>query len=556
MGTVFEAIQLDLVRPCAVKLLLPSESPTANARFLREARFASRINHPNVVSIIAHGKDPERNLSYIAMEHIQGESLEKTLQREKRLSWSRTRHIITQICRALEAAHRCGVVHRDLKPANCMRTTSDGDADTMKLVDFGIAKAPEEIDRTKLTVANAPIGTVDYMAYEQASGFDDVDQRADVWAAGVIVYEMVSGVLPFRSAPRTQMQRLVAILTTEPIPLSATVATGSVPPGLSEIIDKALQKDRSLRYASVAEFRTAIEGLGALVASPSTDSPSSRPTEPTPPTERPTRVPLSPLHGAGGSAATGLQNADREALSQPPRRAPPSMPSPVGPTELHPADVLTVATKPSLTGHTTAPPSQKETQTGLSRGTWFIASASILFLVLVLVWKVSCGEEPTTPTVLPTATSGSSTTRGDESTSTGPSTTGPGPTTTGFTTTGPSTTGPGPTTTGLSTTGLSTGGSTTGPPTIVGTPPDLSVKEMCKQLKKAVKKGFENACHKPPPTNPISFTLMVNGKAKVLQVTPPAGLSGTPLANCVIKLLKKKSLRGKPARKSFNCSLF
>lgn len=304
MGAVYEAIERGLDRRCAVKLLISTDAPKAKRRFLREAKLTAKISHPGVVNVFAQGTDPKTGFPYIAMEYLDGESLDQTLGKGP-LSWARTKHIVLQVCRALEAAHEKGIVHRDLKPSNCMRTTIDGDEDVIKLVDFGIAKALV-LDQTKLTNANTPIGTADYMAYEQAKG-EKTDHRADVWSTGVLIYELVSGLLPFRGGPQNPVYRILSILEHEPISLAASVPTGAIPDGLSEIVARALCKDVNQRFQSIRELRLAIEPLAT----------------------NQTIVHTKPYPSPQGSLGSIQQTKiDR--------------PSPVGQTELDPAHIISV----------------------------------------------------------------------------------------------------------------------------------------------------------------------------------------------------------------------
>lgn len=264
MGIVFEARQIALARKCALKLLLPSavDIPTVKQRFAREARLAAQVKHPNVVGVLDTGTTGD-GLPYIAMDYLEGESLDRTLMRDRVLPWGRARHIVLQICSALAEAHSMGIVHRDLKPGNCMRITHAGDPDFIKLVDFGIAKALWGEERqTKLTQRDMPIGTVDYMAYEQAYGLDDCDHRIDIWSVAVILYELVSGCLPFRGSQMAPpVQRLAAIITRDPLPLTSCIPAGTTPEGVDDLIERALVKDRDFRFQSIIEFRAALEAL-------------------------------------------------------------------------------------------------------------------------------------------------------------------------------------------------------------------------------------------------------------------------------------------------------
>lgn len=272
MGAVFEARQVALERRCALKVMLPGllEVPMAKQRFVREAQLAARIKHPNVVEVFDTGTTQD-GLSYIAMEYLEGEGLDRTLERERRLPWRRARHIVLQICRALEAAHASRIVHRDLKPANCVRITLAGDSDYVKIVDFGIAKALQGADQqTKLTLGDGPLGTVDYMAYEQALGLEDCDHRVDIWAVGVILFELLTGNLPFRGANSSSpMQRLAAIIHRDPTPLREAIPASAIPEGTEEVILQALTKDRNHRFQTITELAEALESLPADVSNDS-----------------------------------------------------------------------------------------------------------------------------------------------------------------------------------------------------------------------------------------------------------------------------------------------
>lgn len=256
MGVVYEAEAVRLRRRCACKVLPPeyTRDEIAIARFEREAQAAARVDHPNVVTIHDTGTTPDGS-GYIAMDLLRGESLDCTLSREGPLPWSRARHIALQICRALAAAHAQGVVHRDLKPENCFRITHDGDQDFIKLVDFGIARLsdPDSRDAKRLTATNAILGTCSYMAHELVAGEHSLcDHRVDVWAVGVVLYEMLTGTLPFRG--HNQGQIFHAILTETPMPMSRAAPDADIPEALEPIVAKALEKRLDRRFRSIEDL--------------------------------------------------------------------------------------------------------------------------------------------------------------------------------------------------------------------------------------------------------------------------------------------------------------
>ena len=265
MGVVYEAEATRLgKRRCAVKVLLPeyTRNETAVARFAREAQVAARVKHPNVVEIFDTGATRD-GLGYIAMELLQGESLDRTLRRDGALPWPRAQRIIQQICRALAAAHAEGIVHRDMKPENCFRCARDDEDDFIKVLDFGIAKLtdPEANPESgRLTATNSVIGTYSYMAYEQICG-EEVDHRVDVWASGVILYELLTGKLPFRGNNQGQLWR--AITEYDPAPMRNVAPSAGIPEALEPIVRQALAKKLTDRYPTIEALARAVAGVQA-----------------------------------------------------------------------------------------------------------------------------------------------------------------------------------------------------------------------------------------------------------------------------------------------------
>ncbi len=264
MGVVYEAQDLDLGRKVALKFLPPqlSRDQTALDRFLLEARTASALNHPNICTIYAVEKVQLENgdqQSFIAMELLEGETLDRRLANgamplDRLLDWG------IQLGDALDAAHAKGIIHRDIKPANVFLTQRG----PVKVLDFGLAKLArpetemETIGATQdtpgplnLTSPGSTVGTIAYMSPEQARG-EDLDARTDLFSLGVVIYQMATGRFPFSGA--TSAVVFHAILQLDPTP--ATQLNPSLPPKLEEIIGKALEKDRDLRYQSAADLRS------------------------------------------------------------------------------------------------------------------------------------------------------------------------------------------------------------------------------------------------------------------------------------------------------------
>jgi serine/threonine protein kinase/tetratricopeptide (TPR) repeat protein len=238
MGTVYAGEHVEIGKDVAIKILHPAYSTQQDLveRFRREARAASRIGHPHIIDVTDFG-ETEDGCAYFVMEHLDGIDLADVLSHERRLSPERACKIATQICRALAAAHAAGVIHRDLKPENIFLVARDGQADFVKVLDFGIARSMGRARR--LTNPGVAMGTPEYMAPEQAEG-GAVDQRSDIYSVGALIYEMVSGSPP-------QMSR-----DKELIPPRGIKA--DVPDELDRIAVRALEQDPALRYQSMAQF--------------------------------------------------------------------------------------------------------------------------------------------------------------------------------------------------------------------------------------------------------------------------------------------------------------
>jgi len=258
MGAVYRAYDTRLHRPVALKVLLPDPfaDPERKPRLLREARAASALNHPNIVTVYEIGT--ERGQGFIAMEYVEGRSLAQIIP-SKGLPIARAVEYAVEIAAALAHAHQHGVIHRDLKSANIV-ITPEG---RVKVLDFGLAKRmrgeqlAEATTRTQdsLTNPGTIAGTLAYMAPEQLRG-QPADARSDIWALGVVLCEMSSGARPFQG--KTGFSLISAILDASPS-LPPAGSAGSVPPWLRAVIERCLEKDPARRYQKSAEVRAALE---------------------------------------------------------------------------------------------------------------------------------------------------------------------------------------------------------------------------------------------------------------------------------------------------------
>jgi eukaryotic-like serine/threonine-protein kinase len=255
MGKVYRAKQLALDKPVVLKVLrhtLLSDERTV-ARFQREARAASRLNHPNSISVLDFGQN-EDGAMYIAMELVTGKDLHHILSREWPLPEPRLVRIITQVLSALSDAHGAGVIHRDLKPENIMVEQRRNEPDFVKVLDFGIAKIQDSgnDEGPALTRAGFVCGTPEYMSPEQARG-STLDHRSDLYAVGVILYQLTTGVLPFESDSAVGFA--TKHLTEEPSPPSKKRPDARISPAMGRLILRALSKSPNDRPQTAEEFK-------------------------------------------------------------------------------------------------------------------------------------------------------------------------------------------------------------------------------------------------------------------------------------------------------------
>ena len=246
MGEVYLAEDLQLERKVAIKFL-PQNLTTDKEnidRFKREAKTAASLNHPNIVTIYEIAEENEQ--IFIVMEYIVGKTLKESITENSQFPVPNYANIINQICNGLKEAHKAGIVHRDIKPANILITSSG----EVKILDFGLAKLAGQ---AQLTKDASTLGTVAYMSPEQLSG-KEVDRRTDIWSLGVILYEMITGKRPFEGEYE---QAIIYSI------LNRTPERDKIPPGLIEIISKALAKKKENRYQSIEIFQNDIVNIFA-----------------------------------------------------------------------------------------------------------------------------------------------------------------------------------------------------------------------------------------------------------------------------------------------------
>ncbi len=257
MGCVYTARHVRTGKRYAVKTLLPDERISIESlhRFEREARTASSLGHVGIVQV--HDFDLEGDPRFLVMDLLEGETLEQRLARVGRLGWQDARRIVLEVADALAAAHHAGVLHRDLKPSNVFLARKEGLGERAVLLDFGLTKPIREGASVWVTRTGAIVGTAHYMSPEQARGERSLDQRADVYGLGALLYEMVAGIPPFLGA--TPFAVLTSLLTEAPVPPSHLMQ--GIPPALDALVLRALAKQPHERPQDVPAMMRELAAL-------------------------------------------------------------------------------------------------------------------------------------------------------------------------------------------------------------------------------------------------------------------------------------------------------
>lgn len=264
MGSVYKASEPAMQRMVAIKILHPKLAGRKDltSRFRREARAMSQLTHANTVKVFGYGELEEDGSLYIVMELLEGKNLNQTVRKEGPISQQRAITVLMQVCGALQEAHDLGIVHRDLKPENIFLSRRDGASEVPKVLDFGLAKVTEQQMQPGsviLTQEGMVFGTPEFMSPEQAQG-KTLDARSDIYSLAAILYEVLTGKLPFSAqAPMEYIQKHVS----EPIiPLNDRVPERKFPQALGEVVAKALAKKPEDRYQTAADFAEALRPFG------------------------------------------------------------------------------------------------------------------------------------------------------------------------------------------------------------------------------------------------------------------------------------------------------
>jgi len=268
MGVVFEAEHMRIKQRVAIKMLLPEvlELPDVVSRFEREARAAGQLRSENTARVLDVDVS-EEGMPYMVMEFLDGYDLSQILEQRAQLPIELAVDYVLQACNAMAEAHAAGIVHRDLKPSNLFLV--GGERGTVKVLDFGISKVENDKDN-RVTATQTVVGTPLYMSPEQVRSAKHVDARTDIWALGIILYELIAGKTPFEG---NMTAAAAAICIDEPPPL--TQFRQDVPPDLADHIRVCLEKDPSKRYPNVQSLAVAIAPFGTgAVRSPDSSQPN------------------------------------------------------------------------------------------------------------------------------------------------------------------------------------------------------------------------------------------------------------------------------------------
>ncbi len=317
MGSVYKAAQPEMNRMVAIKILHPKLAARKDlvSRFRREARAMSQLTHPNTVKVFMYGELEDDGSLYIVMEFLEGRNLNQTVRKGGPLPPDRAIPVLVQCCGALHEAHQMGIVHRDLKPENIFLSEQRGIKDYPKVLDFGLAKVTERQMRPGsviLTQEGMVFGTPEFMSPEQAQG-KNLDARSDIYSLAVILYEVLTGKLPFNA--KTPMEYIQKHVMEQPILLNQRVPGKTFPPGLEAAINKAIAKKPDDRFQTAEEFAEALKPYAhATVDSTPQPPPGSMPMASAPQISAPQHsvpdtAPMAAMSGPGIGLLIGVAAA-------------------------------------------------------------------------------------------------------------------------------------------------------------------------------------------------------------------------------------------------------
>jgi len=393
MAVVYKARQADLGRMVALKILPPELSLDKNylQRFLQEARSAAALEHPHIVPIYAIGE--AQGYNYIAMKYITGKTLKDVVQQQGALDIQQTATMLEQVADALDYAHSQGMIHRDIKPSNMMAERSGW----VYLTDFGLARGSENAQG--LTLVGTVMGTPEYMSPEQAQGLSTIGPPTDIYALGVVLYELLTGQVPFQAD--TPMGMLVARLQYAPRP--PRDYRGDLPEAVEDVIMRALARKPQARFATAKDMIAALKNAAGL--NTRSFAPQQRPISPAQGVPAQPAQPISPPMGLPPTQAVGPATPARPigpALEQPPTQAagqaqnspPYVIAANVGPT-ISAQRAATPPSQPAAFGvPTTGMPPTAKKKTGSRRGVLIGLGAIILVLVAAFLVNTFVLQRP------------------------------------------------------------------------------------------------------------------------------------------------------------------
>lgn len=372
MGVVFKGRDPLIGRAVAVKTITAgvAESSDLLERFHREARAAGGLQHPNIVTIYEMAESG--GAPFIAMEYLEGESLEKLIARRPPLPLSTKLDYIVQACRALDFAHRRGVIHRDIKPANIV-VTREG---VVKVVDFGIARIAD----TSKTQTGTLLGTLAYMSPEQLRG-QPADASCDIWAMGVVLYELLAYQRPFSGDNHAAV--LVSILQDEPISIQQLVR--ECPPALERLVWRTLLKNEKERYSTMAELLAELESIASALPRQTSAATNAKPAAAGRRTEKPAatqRIDMQAVQAAEKLGASGAAPRPERAVAQPASSPPAPRPANATPAKANPSSAAKASPQQRVSPEPSVAPGKARFRPGT------IALCAVVAMVVIVAGAV------------------------------------------------------------------------------------------------------------------------------------------------------------------------